>query len=370
MEHHFIGLDIGKKNVDVAVPLGAGFSCFRINNTEEGFRKLENELLKRKNELKKKKMDVTFWLVSEATGIYYIPIHAYFVEHHWSFTVVNPLSISTYRKQELKINKTDKEDCMLISKYGHATHYAGRLKPTPSASIQNRMLTQLQVVRNTLQSNLMRLGGAEENLNFAKIEGSEAKKYLEAMLTTTKVQLLEVEKRLIALIKELYPIEYKCMNSIKGVGPNLIIEIIIETDCLQKFKNIRGMMNYCGVIPSQHESGTSVYKKPKLAVLGNRNLRKALYMSSLSASKANKECRELYERLPPTLLPKQKLMHVGKLLSKQIWYCVRNKEVYKPESERTIKNNHAMPMQASKPKYDSKALVEDFENQKFTIINH
>lgn len=362
MENHFIGLDIGKKNVDVAVPLGTGFSCFRINNTAEGFRKLENELLKRKAELKKKKMEVNFWLVSEATGIYYIPIHVYFVEHNWDFTVVNPLSISTFRKQELKINKTDKEDCMLISKFGHAAHYAGRLKPTPAPSTENRMLTQLQVVRNVLQSKMMRLGGAEENLNFAKIEGSEAEMFLETMLTANKIKLLEVENKLISLIKALYPVEYKCMNSIKGVGPNLIIEIIIETDCLQKFKNMQAFRSYSGVVPGSHESGTSVYKKPKLAILGNRNLRKALYMSSLSASKANKECRELYERLPPTLLPKQKLMHVAKMLSKQIWYCVSNKEVYKPESQRIRREGNKVYIEAEKPKYNNARLIEEFEN--------
>jgi transposase len=368
MENHFIGLDIGKKAVDVAVPLGgSGFSCFRINNTDEGFRKLENELLKRKAELLKKKMQVQFWLVSEATGIYYIPIHAYFVEKGWHFTVVNPLSISKFREEQLKINKTDKEDCMLISKFGFQN--AVRLGSTPAASLEIRKLTQLQVLRRCLQKNIQRLGGVTENLNFAKIDENYADALVESALAHTTQQLHDTEAKLIEVIKAAYPIEYKCLNSIKGVGKNLIIEVVTETNNLQKFKNMQGFMAYCGVVPSHHESGTSVYKKPKLAKTANRNLRQALFMSALSASKANKECRELYERLPPTLLPKQKLMHVGKLLSKQIWYCVRNKEVYKPESQRIKKNKDMLHIQAEKPRYDNRAIVEAFESEAFTNIN-
>ncbi len=42
MENIFIGLDIGKKLVDVAVPVGnGGFSCFRVNNTAIDFQKRE-----------------------------------------------------------------------------------------------------------------------------------------------------------------------------------------------------------------------------------------------------------------------------------------------------------------------------------------
>jgi transposase len=365
MENHFIGLDIGKKTVDVAVPLGAGFSCFRINNTEEGFRKLENELLKRKNELKKKKMEVQFWLVSEATGIYYIPIHSYFADKNWKFTVANPFAVKTFRDTQLTINKTDKEDCKLISHFGFQN--AVRLGSTPAMSMEIRKLTQLQVLRRTLQRNIQRLGGVMENLNFAKISENHVDTLVEKAKTDTMQVLEETENKLIALIKELYPVEYKCLKSIKGVGPNLIIEVITETNCLQRFRNMSSFMAYSGVVPAQHESGTSVYKKPTLAKTANRNLRSALFMSALSASQHNKECRELYERLPLSLKKMQKLMHVAKKLTTQIWYCVRNKEVYKPESQRKKKNPNEMPMQATKPKFDSKAIIEQFENE---VINH
>ncbi len=367
MENHFIGLDIGKKNVDVAVPLGnGGFSCFRINNTQEGFAKFQTELEKRKADLKKKKMDVNFWLVSEATGIYYVPIHAYFDAIGVPFTVVNPLSISKFREEQLKINKTDKEDCMLISKYGFQN--AVRLGSTPAPSIEIRKLTQLQVLRRCLQQNMQRLGGVMENLKFAKIEKNYADTMVEKAITDTKTELLVTQNKLIEVIQSVYPKEYKCLKSIPGVGDNLIIEVITETENLQKFKNLQGFRAYCGVVPSNHESGTSVYKKPKLAKLGNRSLRKALYMSALSASKFNPECKALHERLPLHLLPKQKLMHVANKLATQIWFCVRNKEVYKPENQR--KQAPQPPKGGVKEaemqdfKYKNSELVSSFESEK------
>jgi transposase len=276
------------------------------------------------------------WLVSEATGIYYVPIHAYFAAKGWAFTVVNPLSISKFREEQLKINKTDKEDCMLISKFGFQN--AVRLGSTPAPSLEVRKLTQLQVLRSCLMKNIQRLGGVMENLQFAQINDNYVDAFVNKAITDTKTELLNTENKLIEVIKKLYPAEYKCMDSIKGVGTNMIIEIVVETDCLRKFKNMQQFKAYCGVVPGSHESGTSVYKKPTLAKIANRNLRRALYLCSLSATKHNKECRELDSRLPPHLLPKQRMMHVGKLLCKQIWYCVRNQELYKPEHLRKPKD--------------------------------
>ncbi len=334
MENIFIGLDIGKKNVDVAVPVGnGGFSCFRVNNTPEGFAKLQADLEKRKKDLANKKMKVLFWLVSEATGIYYVPIHTYFVSKGYNFTVVNPLSISKFREEQLKINKTDKEDCKLISKFGYQN--AVRLGSTPAPDLEIRKLTQLQVLRRCLQQNLQRLGGVMENLKFAQIKENYVDSFVQKSITDTKNEFLEVQGKLIEVIKLVYPKEYKCLESIPGVGPNLIIEIITETENLQKFNNLKAFRSYAGVVASNHESGTSVYKKPKLAKTANRNLRRALYLSSLTAARHNKECRELHDRLPPHLLPKQKLIHVANKLATQIWFCVRNKELYKPESQRT-----------------------------------
>jgi transposase len=367
MENHFIGLDIGKKNVDVAVPLGNGYTCFKVNNTAEGFAKLQADLEKRKADLKKKKMDVQFWLVSEATGIYYVPIHAFFSTIGVPFTVVNPFAIKEFRNINLTINKTDKEDCILIARFG--VQNAERLGITPAPSMEIRKLTQLQVLRRCLQQNMQRLGGVTENLKFAKIEKNYADTFVEKAITDTKTELLNTQNKLIEVIKAVYPVEFKCLASIPGVGTNLIIEIITETDCLKKFKNLRAFENYAGVIPSQHESGTSVYKKPSLAKFANRNLRSALYMSSLSASKANKECRELHDRLPTHLLPKQKLMHVANKLATQIWFCVRNKEVYKPESQRKsplTPKGVVKEVEMQEFKYKNSDLVASFESEKVT----
>ena len=63
METHFIGIDIGKKRLDVAIPVSnTGYHCIGANNDLEGFKKIVSELEKRKADLKKKKMDVQFGL--------------------------------------------------------------------------------------------------------------------------------------------------------------------------------------------------------------------------------------------------------------------------------------------------------------------
>ena len=329
----YVGLDIGKKVVDIAVPVSdKGYSSFRISNNEQGFQSLEKQLLIRKVELQKQKKTVDFWLVSEATGIYYMPIHEFFVDKGWKFSVVNPLVIKKYREVQLENVKTDKQDAKLIAKYAAVNHKD--LVPTPKTPLEVRKLEQLQLLRRTYQRYLFGLHTVKENLKFAEIPDSQALVEVQKEQESYTNKLKDLEKLMMAGIKKLYPQQYAAALSIPGVGANMVIELCTETNFLDKFKNIRQFKAYAGVASNEHESGSSVYKKPTLAKTANRNLRTAFYMSSLSASKVNVECKNLHDRLPPHLKPKQKLMHVAKQLCKQIWYCVRNLETYKAPKDR------------------------------------
>jgi transposase len=329
----YVGLDIGKKNVDVAVPVSdKGYNSFRISNNESGFQSLEKQLMMRKAELQKKKINVDFWLVSEATGIYYMPIHEFFVDKGWRFTVVNPLVIKEFRKIQLENVKTDKQDAKLIAKYG-AVHHKD-LQVTPKTPLEVRKLEQLQVLRRTLQRYMVGLHSAKENISFAQIPNGSAETNLQEQQEYAATKLKAIEKEMIDAIKKVYPAQYKCIVSITGVGVNMIIEICIETNFLQKFKNLNQFLAYAGVVPNAHESGSSVYKKPTLAQIANRSIRRAAYLAALSATKHNIECKNLHDRLPEKLSPKQKLMHVGRKLATQIWYCVRNLETYKVPKDR------------------------------------
>ena len=329
----YVGLDIGKDAVDVAVPASNdGFSCFRENNNEIGFIELEKKLLRKKFELAKKGHQIDFWLISEATGIYYLPIHDYFVKKGWKFTVVNPLSIKRFRDEQLQNVKTDKEDCKLIAKFGYNNRET--LKVTPEIPADVRQVEQMQVLRRALKKQNDMFSSVAENIHFATVEGSKTVPLLDELQTYHEKVLKKLEKDMIEYIKKTNPKEYECLVSIPSVGVNMIIEIYVETNLLKKFQNLNQFLNYAGIAPSSFESGTSVYKKPKLGVFANRNLRFALIMCGMSALRCNPDAIALDKKLNKNITGRGRHVAAGRLVAKQIWYCVKNLTPYQAAKDR------------------------------------
>ena len=76
--------------------------------------------------------------------------------------------------------------------------------------------------------------------------------------------------------------------------------------------------------PIQEQSGNYT-AKAKINKNANSEIRAALYMASLSASRYNKACAELYQRLRAKGKPrKQALIAVAHKLIKQIWAVVKS----------------------------------------------
>jgi transposase len=329
----YVGLDIGKDAVDVAVPASNdGFSCFRENNNEIGFLELEKKLLRKKAELAKKGHQIDYWLISEATGIYYLPIHDYFVKKGWKFTVVNPLSIKRFRDEQLQNVKTDKEDCKLIAKYGYNNRES--LKVTPEIPEDVRQVEQMQVLRRALKKQKDMFSSVAENIHFATVQNSKTVPLLDELQTYHEKALKKLENDMIAYIKKTNPKEYECLVSIPSVGVNMIIEIYTETNLLKRFQNLNQFLSYAGIAPANFESGTSVYKKPKLGTFANRNLRFAFIMSGMSALKCNPDAIALDKKLNKNITGRGRHVAAGRLVAKQVWYCVKNLEKYTPAKDR------------------------------------
>ena len=77
-------------------------------------------------------------------------------------------------------------------------------------------------------------------------------------------------------------------------APLLVLLPIIAT---AKNKTIKQIQAYIGLNPIRYESGSSVYKKPKISKKGYGLARKVLYMSSMVAIRINKIIKEKFERL-------------------------------------------------------------------------
>lgn len=88
--------------------------------------------------------------------------------------------------------------------------------------------------------------------------------------------------------------KYNLLQSVPGVGPNLAATMLIELPELGKL-NRRQIAALVGVAPLNHDSGK---KRGKRSPWGGRpQVRSALYMATLVASRFNPVISEYYKRL-------------------------------------------------------------------------
>ena len=89
---------------------------------------------------------------------------------------------------------------------------------------------------------------------------------------------------------------YKLVTSVKGIGMQTAIMIIVFTDNFSKFENWRKFASYCGVAPFPYQSGTSIKGRTKVSHLANKKLKAIINMCAISAIQHNPEMKLYYHK--------------------------------------------------------------------------
>ncbi len=87
------------------------------------------------------------------------------------------------------------------------------------------------------------------------------------------------------------------IKTIPGLGNKKALMLIVLIDGFGRFDSASQLCSYAGLTPITRESGSSVKGQPRISKIGNQKLRNLLFMCSFSASKHNKACREIYNRI-------------------------------------------------------------------------
>jgi len=314
MEGKYIGFDVSKQTFNV--------SFLGKNNkfTDKVFTFSDSDMEKMLENIGKEDI-----CVMEATGVYYLRLAYFLTENGRKVSVVNPLIIRNYVRMKMKRTKTDKADARLISQYGESEKpelwerkELGILKIKNIYSIIESLQKELTVWKNKKEA-------AVQDKNFGKQEMNEINELIE--YHSNKINKLE--KELEKHVKAEYPEEEKILKSISGIGPKTTAVLIAITNAFRNFENCRELISYVGLAPRIYDSGTSVKGKAHICKLGMSDIRKLLYMCSISASKCNKYCKDLYDRLIAKGKPtKVALIAVANKLLRIAFGCIKNKTIF------------------------------------------
>ncbi len=125
------------------------------------------------------------------------------------------------------------------------------------------------------------------------------------------------------------------LETIPGVG-----EVISRHMCLvigrRTFKSASQCAAFLGLIPVQHESGSSIKGRPRLSKAGDAIIRAKLYMAAVVSIRHNPDIKRQYERLLKS--GKSKLCAIGAAMRKLVHICFGVLKHQVPYQVQTLEN--------------------------------
>ena len=268
-----LGIDVAKETLDVALKIEQRLLHKQFENTGSGYQHLTTWL--------KKQGSTQLHACLEATGQYGEGVADFLFSQGFQVSVVNPARIKHYGNSKLRRNKTDKADAELIAEFCEKEKPALWTPPPASFKDLQALVRHLDDLLETRQQETNRLGSGVHTK--AVVES------LSALLAFLDQQIKQCKQAIQDHINS-FPELRRMQNlliTIPGIGRLTAARLLGEIRNILDFEDARQLAAYAGLTPRNFLSGTSVHKKSRLAKTGNAHLRKALYMSAISAKHHN-----------------------------------------------------------------------------------
>ena len=271
-----VGIDVGKDWLDVCYPDGRKE---RIRN----IRSCRTKLIKKAAKLG---AIVCF----EATGPYEEPLADECLACGVKAVRLDAWGTRKFAESQGRIEKTDAIDCEMIRNYAASLKDEKLHFIKPRSEAQKRLKKSVRTRKNLLKARAIIANQFEDDLD------PETARHLRNALKSLDKNIAKVEAECdsaIASDERLSELDRR-FREVKGVGPCLSRTVLAQCPDIGDL-NSKSIAKMCGNAPLDHESCTIKYTaKPRR---GRSDLKKALYMAAVSASRNNHILREFYQRL-------------------------------------------------------------------------
>jgi transposase len=284
-----IGIDVSKATLDICILVDGQAQLREIKNNTKIIKAFFNRLLKQHKE-----MDLSVCM--ENTGYYNWPCYAALEQMPVDLYVVNPLHLK--KSMGLVRGKSDSIDAGRIAKF--IALHKGDLKPTLIARQELKTIQVLLAQRNRFVETRKRLKVPTEEVIFlgdkslSKQVESSSKKIIEEL----DIQIEKIEQKLKELIDADLELKknYEFITSVQGVGKVLAWTMLVKTNEFKSINNARKLACYAGVVPFMHQSGTSIYKKPRVSFMADKTLKRLLHLCAMRAIQLKGDLQTYYLR--------------------------------------------------------------------------
>ncbi len=276
----FVGVDVSQEQLDYAIrPTG---EHAQVSNSETGVVELVKRLMAVHPTL----------IVLEATGGLELTATAALAEAGCPVAVVNPRQVRDFAKATGELAKTDRIDAATLAHFAEAIRPRVQELPDAQAQRLKALLTRRRQILEMLVAERNRLA-----LTHPDVQGR-----LQAHIAWLEQELDQLNHDLDHEIRHspLWREQDQLLQSVPGVGKVLsttLLGYLPELGLLDR-KAIAALV---GVAPFNCDSGK--FKGKRRVWGGREQVRYALYMSAVSATRFNPVIRAFYQRLRQTGKP-------------------------------------------------------------------
>lgn len=270
----FIGIDVSKEKLDVAVRPTGEFMSF--SNNEDVISCVVDFV----------KFFTPSLVVLEATGGLETAAVGMLADKGLPVVVINPRQVRDFAKATGKLAKTDAIDAHLIARFGEAIRPERRLLKDQEAQKLTALITRRRQIVEMITAEKNRLHAAPKWTS----------KDIQTNIAWLEKCLKKVDKDLKNLLKKspVWREKDEILQSTPGVGPVFSMTLLSGLPELGNL-NRKEIAALVGVAPLNRDSG--LFRGKRMIWGGRANIRSVLYMSATCAMRFNPTIRIFYERL-------------------------------------------------------------------------
>ena len=261
----YLGIDVSKAKLDVALALNGKFRNKIFANTATGFSELSAWLARY--------AAGPVHVCMEATGVYWEAVAEYLADAGHTVSVINP-ALSKAHGQSLGLrNKTDAVDARLLADFCRE-----KQPPVWAAPTANERQLRALVLRH---QSLVEMQTQEKNR--IQVARESVRDSLHTHLDWLGEEIKRIEQAITQTLDDDPDLRGKreLLDSIPGLGERTIAILLAFDLGRERFDSARQFVAFAGLNPRHYESGTSVRAKPRLSKVGHAFLRRALYMPAM-----------------------------------------------------------------------------------------
>jgi len=294
MKIYFIGIDVSKEKLDLCLhSSGKILKEWILSNTvsaiKSSFKSLPKEYV----------VETSVFLVcAEHTGQYTYPLACACDELGFDLWLENPAQIK--HRSGIKRGSNDRLAARDIADYASRFQDKVRLFLLPQKNIAS--LRQLVSERDTYVTDKGKFQGqlTDQKRFMSDYDYAKKSERLKSLIESLDEAISGVEQEMEQLIKSDVTLsnQHALLCSIDGIGKQIAVKMIVETNAFNDFDNGRNFCCHAGVAPFCYTSGTSKHTRYKVSNRADKSIKALLHMAALvvATRKKDGELRDYYLR--------------------------------------------------------------------------